>query len=341
MGVRKSPISILFAVCAFLVLSVPFSTFAKKGEGPREENTSSGPAVLWREPTDIAARDLFYGPGGKEHEPPQGTFVFVKEDLDGTNPKFVVRDQDGVKWKVKLGLEARPETVASRLAWAAGYFVDEDYFVQDMHIQGMPARLHRGQKLVAPDGSVHNVRLKRESKEEKKIGSWLWSDDPFTGSREWNGLRTLMAVINNWDLKDENNAVYKEGSENRYMVSDLGASFGSAGRTWPRDKAKGNLDSYSHARFIRKLNADSVDFAVPGRPRFVYLVTPRDYFSRIRLESIGKNVPRKDARWMGQLLARLSPAQIADAFRAAGYSPQDVQRFSEVLQNRIEVLTDL
>ena len=53
------------------------------------------------------------------------------------------------------------------------------------------------------------------------------------------------------------------------------------------------------------------------------------------------NVPRKDARWMGQLLARLSPAQIADAFRAAGYSPQEVQGFSEVLQKRIEVLTDL
>jgi hypothetical protein len=80
---------------------------------------------------------------------------------------------------------------------------------------------------------------------------------------------------------------------------------------------------------------------VPGRPKFVYLVTPGDYFSRIRLEWIGKNVPRADARWAGQLLARLSPEQIADAFRAAGYSAEEVQKFSEVLQNRIVVLTDL
>jgi len=338
MRVRKSPVAILLAV---VVLSVPFSTFARKGEGRQEENTGNGPAVLWREPTDIASRNLFYGPGGKEHEPPHGTFTFVKEDLDGTNPKFVVRDRDGVKWKVKLGLEARPETVASRLAWAVGYFANEDYFVQDLQVQGMPARLHRGQKLVAADGSVHSVRLKREPEDEKKIGNWLWSNDPFTGTREWNGLKALMALINNWDLKDENNTIYLEGSERVYMVSDLGASFGSAGRAWPREKAKDNLDSYSHSRFIRKLRADSVDFAVPARPRFVYLVTPRDYFSRVRLESVGKNVPRKDARWMGQLLARLSPAQIADAFRAAGYSPQEVQGFSEVLQNRIEVLTDL
>ena len=338
MVVRKRPVGFPLAI---LILSVQFSTFAKKGPGSGEENIGNGPAVLWREPEDIASRNLFYGPGGKEHEPPAGIYTFIKEDLNGTNPKFDVRDRDGLKWKVKLGLEARPETVASRLAWAVGYFANEDYFVQDLQVQGMPARLHRGQKLVAPDGSVHNVRLKRQSEGEKKIGNWLWSNDPFTGTREWNGLKALMALINNWDLKDENNTIYLEGSERVYMVSDLGASFGSAGRAWPREKAKDNLDSYSHSRFIRRLRADSVDFAVPARPRFVYLVTPRDYFSRVRLESIGKNVPRKDARWMGQLLARLSPAQIADAFRAAGYSPQEVQGFSEVLQNRIEVLTDL
>ena len=43
---------------------------------------------------------------------PRGTFAFVKEDLKGTSPKLVVKDQDDVKWKVKLGVEARPETVA-------------------------------------------------------------------------------------------------------------------------------------------------------------------------------------------------------------------------------------
>jgi hypothetical protein len=336
MVVRKRPVGITLAV---LILSVQFSTFAKKGAASREENIVNGSTVLWREPVDIASRNLFYGPGGKEHEPPHGMFTFLKEDLGGTNPKLVVRDQDGVKWKVKLGLEARPETVATRLVWAVGYFANEDYFVQEMQIQGLPARLHRGQEMVGPDGSVHNVRLKRE--DEKKIGTWLWRDDPFTGTREWNGLRVLMALINNWDLKDENNGIYLEGPERVYMVNDLGASFGAAGRTWPRDKAKGNLDSYSHSRFIRKLRADSVDFTVPARPKFVYLVTPKDYFSRIRLEWIGKNVPRADARWTGQLLARLSPQQITDAFRAAGYSPEEVQKFSEVIQNRIEVLTDL
>ena len=73
--------------------------------------------MLWRDPADIASRNLFYGPGGKAHEP-RGAFTFDKEDMSDTNhPKFDVVDEDGVKWRVKLGPEARPETVASRLVW--------------------------------------------------------------------------------------------------------------------------------------------------------------------------------------------------------------------------------
>src|SRR4029078_2937709 len=65
-------------------------------------------ASLWTEPRDVAARDLYYGAGRKAHQP-HSPLKFVKEDLDGTNPKFVVQDASGTKWKVKLGLEARPE----------------------------------------------------------------------------------------------------------------------------------------------------------------------------------------------------------------------------------------
>src|SRR5580704_18026799 len=100
-------------------------------------------AVLWQDPGNIASRDLYYGPGG-ETDQPHGPFTFEKEDLDGSNPKFVVRDRDGVKWKVKLGTEARPETVASRIVWAVGYFTDEDYFLPDFKVQEMPRHLHRG-----------------------------------------------------------------------------------------------------------------------------------------------------------------------------------------------------
>jgi len=302
--------------------------------------------TLWRNAADIASRNLFYGTGGREHQP-HGDFTFLKEDLDGTNPKIVVRDQDGVKWKVKLGAETRPETAASRLVWAVGYFANEDYFVPDLRVSGLPAHLHRGQAFVGRDGTMHNIRLKRYLKGEEKVGNWKWSEDPFTGTRELNGLRVMMALINNWDLTDENNAIYEESrdgeaaAERIYMVSDLGSSFGTAGLTWPMGKARGNLNSYSHSRFIIHATADYVDFRAPARDALLFLFTPREFHNRLRLCWIGKRVPRADAKWMGELLAQLSPGQIRDAFRAAEYSSQEVEGFSKVVEDRIGQLEKL
>jgi hypothetical protein len=316
------------------------------GNAAPQAGPARGLQVLWREPKDIDGRDLFYGPGGEEHQP-QGTFTFVGEDLDGSNPKFNVRDDDGMKWKIKLGAEARPETVASRLVWAVGYSADEDYFLREVVVRGMPLHLHRGQHLVGANGMMRDVRMKREPEDRKKIGNWQWRNNPFNGTREMNGLRVLMAVINNWDLKDVNNGILgnKRGGsavsdELVYEVSDLGSSFGSAGleRT---DQSKGNLQAYSRTQFIRKVTPDEVDFNVPRRPDWIVLVNAPEFFMRLGLRWIGHRIPRGDARWIGHLLAQLSSDQIRDAFKAAGYSAQEIDGFTAVLESRIAQLNEL
>jgi len=328
-----------------IAVSLSLAQGGKKRDGieaAKGEITEGSNAVLWREPIDIATRNLFYGPGGEEHEP-RGAFTFVEEDLDGSNPKFVVRDADDVKWKVKMGAEARPETVASRLVWAVGYFTNEDYFVPDLQTAEMP-KLHRGQSQVDPGGTVHNVRLKRHIKGEGKAGEWQWANNAFSGTREFNGLRVMMALINNWDLKDENNAIYvrKDSPEKIYMVSDLGASFGSAGLRRTHEESKGNLDSYTRSKFITAVRADAVDFEVPDRPAIVVAgANPHEFVSRLHLRWIGKNIPREDARWIGGWLARLSREQIRDAFRAAGYSPDEVEGFACGVEARIAELNRL
>jgi hypothetical protein len=336
------------ACLAVILIVLPAHLAAKHASKSPEVNgeiSTAASAVLWREPTDIASRDVYYGPGGKEHAP-HTTFTFLKEDLNGTNPKFDVEDEDGVKWRVKLGVEARPETVATRLVWAVGYFANEDYFLSDLRVENMP-RLRRGQNLVGPDGTMHNVRLKRSLKGEKKIGDWKWRDNPFASQRQLNGLRVVMALINNWDLKDENNSVYEEkhtddaSPELHYAVSDLGASFGTTGRGWTHGLSKGNLKSYTHSRFIRKVTPEYVDFNVPTRPALIYMATPKEFISRMDLRWIGKRIPRSDAEWIGALLAQLSPGQIRDAFRAAGYSPEQVEGFSSVVEARIAELKKL
>src|ERR1700681_1029184 len=103
---------------------------------PKRSSKEAGGAVvpvLWQDPVDISTRDLINGPGGPGHQP-HGPFKFVKEDLKGSNSKYLITGGDGVKWKIKLGEEARPETAASRLVWAAGYFADEEYFVPDLKV---------------------------------------------------------------------------------------------------------------------------------------------------------------------------------------------------------------
>lgn len=269
---------------------------------------------------------------------------FVEEDSQGTTPKFVVLESDQIKWKVKLGVEARPETVATRLLWAAGYFTDEDYFVSSLQIEGMPSHLRRGQNLIGPGGKVENARLERHIKGQENVGHWHWKKNPFTGTREFNGLRVMMALMNNWDLKDVNTAIYEEGSnpaQHLYVVSDLGAAFGTTGNSWTHAKSKGNLKAYRHSRFITKVTPDYVDFNVPTRPALLYLFTPKDFVSRVRMRWIGKHVPRADAKWIGGWLARLSPEQIQDAFRAAGYTPAEVEAFAKTVEERIAQLNQL
>jgi hypothetical protein len=299
---------------------------------------------LWREPNDIHSENLFYGPGGESHEP-HGPFTFVKEDLSGTNPKFDVRDKDGVKWRIKLGAEARPETVATRLVWAVGYHADEDYFLAEAHVDGLPARVHRGQKLIEAGGVMRNVRLKREQG-EKKEDTWRWRDNPFVGTRELDGLRVMMAVINNWDLKDENNAIREEkrkddGNKRVYEVSDLGASFGSEGRGLTHYGSKGNLRAYERSKFIKKAGPEVVDFNVPRREALLLMFDLHEFFSRMGLRGIGRNIPREDARWIGEMLGQLSDDQIRDAFRAAGYSGPELDGFTSALEQRIAKLKAL
>ncbi len=324
------------SLAAALSLALALLGASKK---PEPGIAPAGPPVLWRDPVDIASRDLYYGPGGKSHEP-RGPFRFIEEDMSASSPKFEIVGLDGTKWKAKLGLEARPETVASRLLWAVGYFANEDYFVPELSVEDMP-HLHRGGNSVTRGGIARGVRLKRHLANEQKLGEWSWQSCPFAGTREWYGLRVLMAVINNWDLKDINNAIYQVRGpvpEQHYMVSDLGASFGTTGLN---RGAKGSLDAYRRSKWFSGASGGFVDFNVPSAPGGGWVFDAPEMTRRLGLVWLGRHIPIEDARWMGTLLGRLSEGQIRDAFRAGGYSPQEVEEFSRILEERIQLLTRL
>jgi len=300
--------------------------------------------ILWRDPGDVSTRDLFYGIGGKQHAPQTEEYTFVEEDRGGNSPKFDVRDSKGVLWKVKLGPEAQGEVAATRLVFAAGYFADEDYFQPRIHVDGMPIRLKRDKHLVFSDGIVKNARMERQIEGQKKVGYWKWTDRRILNQRNLNGLKTVMALINNWDLKDTNTAIYKRPNaqgeaEYIYAVSDLGASFGLT--HLDRQNTKANLQAYEASEFIAKADPKRVTLATPGAPTPYLMVNLEDYFYRRGLRSITRDIPRSDARWIGQILSGLSREQIRDTFRAAGFSQEETEGYATVVEQRIEILRQL
>src|SRR5258708_2181666 len=302
-----------------------------------EENSGQAP-VLWTDRGDVRTLDLFGGAGGKEHQP-AGKFTFEKEDMGGSSPKFIVRDEQGVKWKAKLGQEVKSETAATRLVWAAGYFTDEDYYLPELRVENM-GKLKRGSEFVEADGTVRGVRLERYLKGEKKEGNWSWFKNPLTRTREFNGLRVMMALINNWDLKEINNSVYQvKGERPRYVVTDLGATFGETGNTITRSKS--NPEDYAKSEFVQKVTKDRVDFHLSSRPFFLTAVDVPNYNKRTRMQEVAKDIPIADAIWLGKLLAPLTDDQLRDVFRAAGYNDKDVEDNATVVKQRITDLTRL
>jgi hypothetical protein len=347
MKFNRSKLSCLLVV-GMLVPSLPsisqevdkqsFRSSKPEDEKPVEAARLHNP-TLWREPKGIADLDLLYGPGRKDGQPVP-PFNFQSEDASGTNPKFNVRDAHGTKWRVKLGDEARPEVTASRLLWAVGYFADVDYLVASAKIENL--KLTRGADM-ASDGHIHDARFERKPDREKKIGIWRWKENLFTGTKEFNGLRVMMAVMNNWDLKDVNNAVYQDKDSGRdlFLTSDVGATFGTNGLSWSKGRSKGNVDTFESSKFITRKTDTEVDFATPAAPSLMEAPNVPTYKMRRDLEWIGKKIPIADARWIGSLLKQLSQQQLMDAFRAGQFPPEDVEKYVRVLESRINELGEL
>jgi hypothetical protein len=299
----------------------------RKNSKPDALEATKGYPILWQEPPNWKNLDLFYGPGGRKGAPdPAGRFTFIERSTSGTSKKIHVEDDRGRKWTVKFGAEAKPETTATRIAWAVGYFVDQDYFIKRVYIEGGK----EGKGFEARD-----VRFERRDDGYKDAGLWDWKRNPFVGTRELQGLKVLMALCNNWDLKIENNKILvpeKTRNVRIYYVSDLGATFGSTGSFLrkilffadPPAGSKGDPKGYADQEFIEGVRNGQVVFHYKGKDPGAL-----------------EGVTVANARWMGNLLGRLSNRQLSEAFRAGGFSESEVAIYVETIRERIRELQRL
>jgi hypothetical protein len=231
-------------------------------------------AELWEPPTDLERRDLLYGPGGSQRAPdPNGRFDFLRVK-GGTQPGYDVKDVRGQEWSVKQGVEGRTEVVVSRLLWALGYHQPYIYYVPEWTLT------RDGEDTVQPAG-----RFRLEPLTQTKIGEWSWRNNPFHGTRPMAGLFVLMVMINNWDLKTAQNAIYEVSDADQYryayMVRDLGASFGRT--SWFSLGTKDDLSGFEREPFIKAIEGNRVYFHFQGawrEPQLHSSVTPDDRTAR-------------------------------------------------------------
>ena len=119
----------------------------------------------------------------------------------------------------------------------------------------------------------------------------------------------------------------------------LGATFGKTGN--PLTRSDGDPEDYANSKFIKDVKNNDVDFVMHSRGTIVQIFNVPKYNERAKMAKIVKDIPIADAIWIGHLLSELSKQQVSDAFRAAGYSNQEVEMFTDVVERRIHYLTSL
>jgi hypothetical protein len=274
-----------------------------------EKAETKGTPVLWHQ-VNVADQNLFVGPGGDAMKPDLSKITFIERDKKGHNKKYRIKDGSGHVWVAKLGTEARPETVAVRLLAALGYVTEINYLVPEITIPSV--------------GTYKNVRLEARPDDVKRGDIWSWKSNPFVGTNELQGLKIMQVFMTNYDLLDMQNKILHKDGERDYVISDEGSTFGRFGNNnlpvfFRLGRTRDNPSAWRKSKFIKGVKDGHLVFALTG-------AKSRDLFNDITVQQ---------GRWLYDQLSQLSDEQIRDAFRAANYSPAEVDIMTAATKRRI------
>jgi hypothetical protein len=180
---------------------------------------------------------------------------------------------------------------------------------------------------------------------------WDWLQNPFVGQREFNGLKVMMVLLANYDTRLDNNQIYtvkhpETGElEARYVVTDIGATFGKVGGLGGT-RTKNSLEDFRSSKFIESVENGMVNFDYHTKPKgaggaFASIFGGGYAKRQANKEKAMRSIPLSDAQWIGTRLALLSDEQLRDAFRAAHYDNATMEGYVSVLRGRINELTRL
>jgi hypothetical protein len=157
---------------------------------------------------------------------------------------YDVIDGRGLEWSAKIGAEAQPDVVVSRILWGLGYRQPPVYYLRAWRLSG-----GRGD-----DSRQAGARFR------PKLDS-LRRDNEYWSTRELKGLLVVLLMLNSTDLKDDNNSLYRPSPR-------------WDGELFPR---RNWVDGFERRGFITRIDGDRVAFDYDGRHQaLLHMITPAD-----------------------------------------------------------------
>ncbi|MFQ5639728.1 MAG: hypothetical protein ACE5IR_17220 [bacterium] len=322
--------------------------------------------------------EIAKGPNQGAEPTPTGTWTIFKAKVEGVTPGFHVEDGKGIKWVIKLDPQDYPElgsgaeVVSTKLFYAAGYNVPENYIVKfDPEIlrigRNVTIEDHKGRKRQMTGDDLQQLLSKVQKQPDgrfraiaskylqgKLLGPFMYKgtrkDDPndiipHQHHRELRGLRVFAAWLNHFDTKANNTLdVYLEdGQFIRHCLIDFGSTLGSNGDE-PMSAQIGHENGFDPHQFAA--NIFTLGFHVKGWEKSGEIQYPSiGYFESelFRSEKYKFLIPNpafelmadEDAFWGAKLVMSFTNEQLQTAVDQGEYSdPEAAAYLLQVLKER-------
>ena len=259
----------------------------------------------------------------------------------------------------KGATEVNTETVVNNLAAALGFTVDPTFFKHSVRLylpledptsseefdQAYQHLLAEQQNWIGyrPEKAfseidrddrghwyirMRSVSLERRSDVDSdlSVGGFIKAAFSRTLKREFRAFALFSAWISDTDIKDDNASLVLVGNAEGRRVAYSAADMGNVLGGWFDNDAPNFFGRNIIERVRRKPDGSMYEVVL-------------NYFSPIS-NSILKTVSINDAKWMTRLIAQLSPAQIKNAFLAAGYSELISEYFTQLMLRRRDQLVE-
>lgn len=312
------------------------------------------------------------------------TILIVDGKKKGASPGLILKDSEGTVWHVKFDVPDYPEmqsaaeVITSRLLWAAGYNVPEEWIaafrreqlrigpkatavdangrkqaMTEAYVNGLLNRVAR-----RPDGS-YRVVASRHLDRLKGPSGWTGrrSDDandliPHEQRRDLRGLRVICAWLNHEDIKAEHTVsryVRERGNHFlKHYLWDFGSSLGSDGIA-PKYVRSGHANAFDTRGVAATIavaglhqphwKSHPLPITYPSIGRFGSADFDPDTWKPTIPNRAFDNMTAADAYWAAKIVGSFSGADIRAAVRAGELSDPGAEAYLvETLAERRDII---